>query len=134
MFVVKFVLYFFVSYLILSIPIADTCLFNFMSTHTRQYTDNLYGIIQEKIDEGIVSSRRLGMKLFTNATPKGRLVFGPKLPAGYYHAQAEASAAESFEGRAKVESEARDVAAIEGQENYTVEEEELLKRLLKRPD
>ncbi len=95
--------------MILTIPIQqDQQLFTLLNGHTKQYTDKIFDYTKNIAMEAVIRSRKMGLKLFTNSTPK-------ELPISSVNV-------ESIESTSKE------------QENYTLEEEELLRKLLKRPD
>ncbi len=102
MFILKFILYFIVSFAILSFPVSDKTLF----AHLNQMTAPVSKTILRKIEIGIKRSSSWSKKIFTNSTPNKKDT---------------AHTDEKQEVR-------KDVT----KESYTPEERELLEKILKQ--
>jgi hypothetical protein len=69
MFIIKFALYFGLSFLILSFPVRNRTVFYYMNDMTRPYTQEIFSDVKIKTDDGIKSTIAFGKKLFNNSRP-----------------------------------------------------------------
>ena len=69
MFVIKFILYFSLSFFILNIPIGGNPLFYSLEEVARPITDNLFTFMKESSKESIKKGTEATKKLFTNTIP-----------------------------------------------------------------
>ena len=102
MFLLKFILYFIVSFVILSFPVSDKTLF----AHLNKMTAPVSKTILQKIEIGIKKSSSWSKKIFTNSTPN-------KKDTAHIN-------------------EKREVRKDVAKESYTPEERELLEKILKQ--
>ena len=70
-FLIKFCLSFFVSFLILSIPINDQALFYLVHQATEPYTTEFISIVRRNTSRAVQETSEVGIKAFTNTRPKG---------------------------------------------------------------
>ncbi|WP_127715118.1 hypothetical protein [Halobacteriovorax sp. HLS] len=106
-FMFKFALYFAISFVILSFPIADKTVFEHVNKIAHPYTDNIYKSVKSNVSQGIKESS----KLFSNSSPN------------------------TDEIKTKYSSMKKKVKKIEqaiesNHESFTIEEKEMLKKVL----
>lgn len=107
MFVIRFVIYFTISFTILSIPVGRNNIFFHLQKVSSPYTQKLFTFIKNQTDESLKS----GKKFFSNSSPEKSDQISSKLSS-----------------TKKKDSELERELA---QESYTNEEKELLRKLLK---
>ena len=110
MYIIKFLLYFSISYILLSIPIKDRPLFLHINKFTAPYTSKLFAYTADGVQKGIKS----GKKFFSNSSPDlNDFIKSSK-------------SAIKKEGQKSLELlDEKDLPL----ESYTAEEEELIKQL-----
>jgi len=70
MFLIKFMLYFFFSFMILCIPVRHATVFDYLHELVAPITQPLFESVKNKTEAGIKESKKIGLKLFSNAHPK----------------------------------------------------------------
>lgn len=110
MFVVKFVFYFILSYMILCIPIKTVPTFVHLNKLTTPYAERFFSFAKLNFAKGIESGRSFGRSLFSNSVPK------------YQDSVKTTSSALEKRKRRK---------EMIPQDSYTIEEEEMLRNILK---
>ena len=118
MFLIKFTFYFVLSYFILTIPIQNRPIFDHIGDTTGPYTDKIHKITQDISYQGIQFSKKMGLKLFRNSNPKR-----------FSKLDLKHSSIVDYDKKSRT----RPIVKLKPQDNYTAEEEELLRKLLKRP-
>ncbi|ATH06555.1 hypothetical protein BIY24_00930 [Halobacteriovorax marinus] len=114
-FVFKFFLYFSISFIILSFPLSDKTVFEHMNKFTKPYTANIYKSVKSNFNSGIKQGTHYGKELFSNTSSKSDQV------------------------KTKYSSVKKSMKQIENEieshhDNFTVEEKELLKKVLKKAE
>jgi gas vesicle protein len=71
MFVIKFLFYFSLSFVILSVPVSgNKKVFNYCDELAKPYTAQIFGAIKGAISNGVHESKRVSKKLFNNTSEK----------------------------------------------------------------
>jgi len=71
MFVIKFFIYFSLSFVILSVPVTgDKKLFNYCDEIAKPYTTQIFSAIRGAVSNGLKESKRVGSKMFNNTSEK----------------------------------------------------------------
>lgn len=71
MFIIKFFIYFSISFVILSIPVGeDKKIFNYCDDLAKPYTAQIFNSIRGAVSNGIKESKRVGKKMFNNTSEK----------------------------------------------------------------
>ena len=114
-FMFKFFLYFSISFVILSFPLADKPIFEHMNYFTKPYTANIYKAVKSNFNSGVEKGSKMGKDLFSNTSAKSDQV------------------------KTKYSSIKRSMKQIDDDiekhhDNFTVEEKELLKKVLKKAE
>lgn len=114
-FMFKFFLYFSISFIILSFPLADKPIFEHMNHFAKPYTANIYKAVKVNINSGVEKGSKLGKDLFSNTS------------------------AQSDQVKTKYSSVKKSMKQIESEienhhDSFTVEEKELLKKVLKKAE
>ena len=107
MFVIKFLFYFALSFVILSFPIQRKAAFYHINKLAAPYTTQLFSHLGDKIEESLNHGAKAGKRLFNNTLPE---VEKDQIKSTFSSTK-KAPMVESF------------------QENYTVEEKEMLKKI-----
>jgi hypothetical protein len=68
-FIVKFIIYFSVSFVILSFPLPKGTLFNMLHSQTNQYTESLFNSISLQAKNGVKKGTSYTKKIFSNSNP-----------------------------------------------------------------
>lgn len=113
MIVLKFLVYFCISFFILSIPISNQNIFSHLSSITDPYTAPIFAQIGSTTKEGYNKGKKYIGNLFTSSAPKEK----KPLKAAY-----------KIDRKRKQDSPGPDAP----NDSYTVEERELIKNLLKK--
>ena len=92
MFVIKFLLYFSLSFFILNIPISGNPLFYSLEDVAKPITEKLFTFMKKSSKEGIQKGAEVTKKLFTNPVPPNKdvvkvLKSSTKKPLGKYTAE-----------------------------------------------
>ncbi len=117
MFIIKFFITFSFSYLILNIPILNKTVFDHLNYFTDEYTQQLYSHAGNLTKKSIYLSKKFSKKLFTNSNPEdddnivSKLGRDSKTPKQY----------KVFNSK-----------TFNPHDSYTAEEEELLRKLIKK--
>ncbi|GEM_PF-651118 len=114
-FMFKFFLYFSISFVILSFPLADKPIFEHMNQFTQPYTSNIYKAVKSNFNNGVEHGSKIGKDLFSNTSAKSDQV------------------------KTKYSSVKKSMKQIEADieknhDNFTVEEKELLRNVLKKAE
>ncbi|OUR93117.1 hypothetical protein A9Q84_21685 [Halobacteriovorax marinus] len=114
-FIFKFCLYFSISFIILSFPLGEKPLFEHVNKFTKPYTENIYKSVKTNVNSGINKGSQLGQELFSNTSPNI-----DKVKTKY----------------SSLKKSTRDIEEeIESHHgNFTIEEKELLKKVLKKAE
>src|SRR5688572_22179410 len=72
--VFKFFIYFSLSFLILSFPVANSRFFDLLYSKTHRLTSPIYGTIGTHFSKAFNQAKDYGRKVFSNATPRMDLV------------------------------------------------------------
>lgn len=114
-FIFKFCLYFSISFIILSFPLGEKPLFEHVNKFAKPYTTNIYKSVKSNVSTGITKGSQLGHDLFLNTSPKIDKV------------KTKNSSVKKSEKKIEEEINSH-------HETYTVEERELLKKVLKKAE
>jgi hypothetical protein len=68
-FILKFIIYFSVSFVILSIPLPKGTIFSMLHSQTNEYTESLFSSVSKKAKKGIKSGSYYTKKIFSNSEP-----------------------------------------------------------------
>ncbi|PIK14534.1 MAG: hypothetical protein CES88_09320 [Halobacteriovorax sp. JY17] len=114
-FMFKFCLYFSISFIILSFPLANKPIFEYMNQFTKPYTANIYKAVKSNFNSGIEQGSQMGKDLFSNTSAKSDQV------------------------KTKYSSVKKSMKQIDDEieknhDSFTVEEKELLKKVLKKAE
>jgi hypothetical protein len=69
-FMLKFLLYFTISFLIMNIPIGDKHIFHYMESFTKSYTKPLYGAVKGRVKEAVQTGNHYSKKVFETMPSK----------------------------------------------------------------
>jgi hypothetical protein len=112
-FIFKFALYFSISFVILSFPIGEKTVFEHVNKVAHPYTNDIYKSVKTNVNTGIEKGTKIGKDLFSNTSPTT-----DQIKTKYSSMKKKAK---------KIE------AAIEkNHEAFTVEEKELLMKVLNK--
>jgi len=114
-FIFKFFLYFSISFIILSFPLGEKPLFEHVNKFAKPYTTNIYKSVKSNVTSGLNKGSQIGHDLFLNTTPKT-----DKVKTKY-------SALKKSNKKIEEEIDFH-------HETYTIEEKELLKKVLKKAE
>lgn len=107
-FLIRFSIYFTISFIILSIPINNSSLFEQIHQTTGPFTDDFVSMITNRVERTKDDLKEVGKKAFSNTSPKHQ---------------------DSVQSR--LSSSTKDEILEKAQDDYTVEERESLLRVLK---
>ena len=110
----RFTIYFSLSYLILNIPIGHIKLFDFLGKHTDPYIERGWSQLNEIKDNQIKKGKNVGKKIFSNTLPKNQDEVKSQLSSN----------------QGKKKEKIKKQIDKEHIDNYTVEERELLKKII----
>jgi hypothetical protein len=68
-FIIKFIIYFSISFVILSIPLPKGTLFSMLHSQTNEYTESIFSTLSGKAKEGIKEGSYYTKKIFSNSEP-----------------------------------------------------------------
>ena len=68
-FVVKFIIYFSISFVILSFPLPKGTLFSMLHSQTNGYTESLFSSIATRARDGVKQGKYYTKKIFSNSEP-----------------------------------------------------------------
>ena len=116
-FMIKFTIYFSISFIILCIPIQNKTLFNLMHHHTKPYTTQIFSNVEQAASEQIKNGSSFTKKFFSNSDPGDH----------------QDKVINKFSSTKKIAIENVDELMKDDvqDEEYTVEERELLNKILK---
>ncbi len=115
-FMIKFTVYFSISFVILCIPIQNKTLFNIIHQHARPYTTQIFSEVEKAASTQIQKSSKFTKKFFSNSDPEQQ----DKVMAKF-----------SSTKKPPVENVEELMKDEDHEEGYTVEERELLNKILK---
>jgi len=110
MFLLKFLFYFSISFILLCIPIKHATVFDYLHEFVAPVTQPLFESVRDKTEAGFEESKRIGLKLFSNARPKKQDSVRLK--------------------KSSIKKESTNNNHSIHENEYTVEEEDLLKKVL----
>jgi hypothetical protein len=126
-FAIRFSIYFFISFALLSIPINDKTLFTYLHKVTAPYTSQVYGGAKEKIALGAREVKNAGKRFFTGAKPQE-----DSIRSRYSSTQREKEVYRGLKKKRKKVVTKKYTVESDDFEKYTAEERELLKRILEQ--
>ncbi len=106
---IKFSIYFAVSFIILSFPVNNKTIFGHLNGYSRPYTDKIFNTITINAENLFNKGSDASKKLFTNTKPKNTKIDKVKM---------------------KRSSIRKDIE--HAQEKYTIEEQEMIRKILEK--
>ncbi|MCP4913929.1 MAG: hypothetical protein GY909_12525 [Oligoflexia bacterium] len=118
MFIIKFAIYFSLSFIILSFPVGNKPIFNHLNKVAQPYTTELFSSFFDKAKDNIQTGKEFGKKLFSTKIDKQDLI-----KTQFSSTVKEAQPQE----RRKIKKELKKEL---NNDSYTAEEKELLKKII----
>ena len=116
-FMLKFTIYFSISFIILSLPLPNGTLFKLIHSQTNQYTQEIFKSLSSKTKKGLNTGKYYSKKIFSNSEPTIQDKVFSKFS--------------STDKKQYLEKEVNEVYEDFDGEKFTNEEKEILNKILK---